>query len=105
VLGKELPGRLHIHRMVRRLKYVRLGQRRMKVNIHIDHRISIDPGSPSVLFRRQLCHICGIIWTHQQTAVVLVNVDCVAWIGPLPVPMVPSTVEASGMLTCGLSIV
>lgn len=23
----------------------------------IDHKINIDPGRPSVLFRRQLCHI------------------------------------------------
>lgn len=35
-------------------------------NSHIDQRMSMVPGRPSVLFRRQFVHICGMICIHQQ---------------------------------------
>ena len=34
--------------------------------VHIDQSMSMVPGRPSVLFRRQLVHICGMICIHQQ---------------------------------------
>lgn len=46
----------------------------------IAQRISIEAGTPSVLFRRQFCHICGISWMHQRT-----------------VPIVPRTLASRGM--------
>lgn len=44
----------------------------------------MDPGRPSVDFVRQLVHICGTSWTHHRI-----------------VPMVPSTVAATGMVDWG----
>lgn len=52
----------------------------------MDHRMSMDPGSPSVLFRRQLCHIllhlvtvskgtlgCDLLWNY------LTDISLKAW--------------------------
>lgn len=44
----------------------------------------MDPGRPSVDFERQLVHICGMSWTHHRI-----------------VPIVPSTVAATGMVDWG----
>jgi hypothetical protein len=40
------------------LVFVSLG---LSGDVQMDHRISIVPGRPSVLFRRQLCHILRIV--------------------------------------------
>ena len=49
-----------------------------KEYIQAAQRSIINGGKPSVSFRRQLYHICGINWMHQKT-----------------VPMVPRTLEAT----------
>lgn len=49
-----------------------------RMHIQQAHSSIISGGNPSVFFRVQLCHICGISWMHQST-----------------VPIVPSTFEAS----------
>lgn len=40
----------------------------------------IEAGTPSVLLRRQFCHICGMSWMHHEI-----------------VPIVPKTLAAVGM--------
>lgn len=47
----------------------------------------MDPGKPSVDFERQLVHICGMSWTHHRI-----------------VPIVPSTVAATGMVDWGAMV-
>lgn len=47
-------------------------------------RISMDGGTPSVLFWRQFCHICGMSWMHHRT-----------------VPIVPRTLASRGRECCG----
>lgn len=46
------------------------------MHVQAAHKSIINGGNPSVSFRRQLYHICGISWMHQKT-----------------VPIVPRTVE------------